>query len=268
MYKVGRDDVKLLFEHYNYVEFVPNRRYRFSNHIIGYDFKDGFRTEKAFRDTMRVTKPFFIANHVPLSEELLFDIDYKLSKFDDNTFEEVVRQCSIIDDIIREMYSVKKARYIFSGRGVHLRYRVDILEEIEKEIVDFPLIFMKLPYVSLMELTLNYVQNRLETLGEEELVSKLDRTVVNVNKLMRTPGSINDKSFLPVVEFNLKDGLSLDYILTYYTEPSEYRIVFRKPQMVRVYADYEIKRQAIIDGYEALRQLLFNNYNIKNIIEV
>ncbi len=271
MIEVKREYVKLLFEHYdNYVEFVPGVRYHFRNIFIHRDFPQGFASEDLFRRVLRTIKPFFIANKVDITEYFFIDIDYKLTNFTDDEFEQIREDITSIDDIVTEMYSIKDKFVVFSGRGIHMYYKPKLLEEIPDEVRKIDIALSKDPYIIFMEITIKYIKNKLRVTRKKELARKIDDTVVGANRLMRTVGSINDRSFLPVIRFKFSeiDKMNIDRILSYYTEPREFMIEFTKPTTFRMYDTTVTKRKGIVDEYELMRQILLNNYHIKQFREV
>jgi len=271
MIEPTKEDVKLLFEHYDkYVEFIPGIRYHFQNIFIHKDFPQGFASEEIFRKTLKTLKPFFIANKVDITEYFFIDIDYKLTEFTDDIFEKIVNDVYAIDDIVTEMYTIKDKFVVFSGRGIHIYYRPTLLDEIPDEVRKIDIALSKDPYIIFMEVTINYILNKLRVSGKKELAKKIDTTVVGANRLMRTVGSINDRSFLPVVKFEFSkiDEINIDKILNAYTNPREFMIEFTKPVKFRLYDSTVIKRKGVIDEYELLKHLLLNNYYVKSFREV
>lgn len=267
-----RELASLLFEHYEKVEFIPETRYTFINPLVAKNYPDGFIEESEFRKEILKMKPIFIAHALNTKEVLLFDFDYKLTDFSDKTFQKIIDDLNTFLDVLSDIIEIESYKVVFSGRGIHLYVYTPHLKNIWKKRREIGIITNEYPHLIFYEIVYTLLKTELNNRGMRRLWRIIDTSTISLNKLIRTPYSINNNSYLPVTYINDYTKLSLDEIITVVREPRHFKIWFKNASIVRV--DYTYKKittrdnPVVIDEYELLRHLITNNYNIKKIVEV
>ena len=251
-----------LLNHYNVIRFVPNKRYTFRNPFMTRNYPVGFDTEEKFRSELNKFKPIFVAN-APLRDEFIIDLDYHIPDYTPKSFESLKFYADKIMERIEYYLPIDDIKYRFSGRGIHVVFYSPILERVEEVSKAKGLLLTNHPKLLLMK----YVYKRLyHELGQDRVLRKaFDPTILSTNKIFRTVMSLNDKSFLPVVEFSPDEDITIDKIISCLDDPPLYEVILRKRIPVREH-DRVIKNHIVeVDEYEAMRLTLYYNYYISHI---
>lgn len=257
----------LMKEHYKRVFYYPDTEYRLYNPFIVKRYAK-FDSEEDFRRELFRVKPVFVMNSI--GDLLFFDFDFKMKIF---SREKLQKALSIVYNTLsklEKMIEINDSVVVFSGRGFHLYvYTPHIKRIYEKyEEVGFSLTS---DFVATLNRTLTYaLVNASLGKGEKKiknLEKYLDVSSGSVGKMVRTPLSINNKSFLPVVPVTNPEEFDLDYILNIVREPRSFKVSLRRKMPVRVGERYEFTDNVVIDEYELMRLLINYNLLVKNVVE-
>ena len=143
------------------------------------------------------------------------------------------------------------------------------LKNLEKRRREINIMTNEYPHLVFYEIVYLLVKNALRNSGLRKLQKIIDTSTIAVNKLIRTPYSINNSSFLPVVYVDDLSELSLDYIITVVREPKYYKVWFKNSTTVRI--EYKYRKistrnnPVVIDEYEFMRQVYITTIILKNL---
>lgn len=247
----------LLGEHYNRVYYYPNTEYRLANLFITRRYSE-FSSEEEFRNELFKFKPLFIMNSV--GELLFLDFDFKLRVFTKEVLQNALQLVTKVRDLIEQMIDVDDYHIVFSGRGFHLYVSTSHIQNIYNEFSELGF-SMTMDFVATFNKTITFA-----VISNIPSVKRyLDLSSGSAGKMVRTPLSINNKSFLPVVPVIDEEDFDLNYIISVIREPIKYNVRLRRKIPVRVGERYELTDEAIIDEYELMRLLVYYNLIVKGL---
>lgn len=246
---------EILKRHYDSMEFVPGKRYLMRTLFETYNYPEGFPEEKTFRDELYRLKPLFVAN-APKDSEILIDLDIRFDIYNTESFEFAKNYVIDIIRIVEKIIEVRDFKIRFSGRGIHVVINTPVLEDAIRKSQTRGLNLSRDPRSILMK----YIIREIELENPKLLDGVVDKTTSSSNKVFRTLYSINDKSFLPVVDFRVDDEINIDTITSQLIEPRKFKVKLKKDLHIRVGERYAYTDSAIVDEYEFLRIITKFNY--------
>lgn len=262
--RIEKDWLNLLCEHYDSVFYYDGVEYRLRNVFMTKKFS-GFNSEEEFRGTLKEFKPLFIMNSV--MNILLLDFDFKLKVYTDDVLKKSLNYVLKTVDYLKKMIDVNDFTIVYSGRGYHLYIETPVIDRVF-EVYNEVGMSLTTDWVS----TLNriVVSVLIKKMGKEYPVIKkvLDPSSGASGKMVRTPLSINDKNFMPVVPVTDYDDFGFDYLINFLTEPRRFKVKLKTKIPVRVGPKYVISDSTVVDEYELLKLLFKHNVLVDDVREV
>jgi len=261
--RIESDWLKLLCQHYENVFYYDGVEYRLRNIFTTKKFH-GFSSEDEFRSTLKEFKPLFIMNSV--GNILLLDFDFKLKVYTDEELKKSLDYVLKTVDYLSEMIDVDEYKIVYSGRGYHLYVKTPVLDRVF-EVYNEVGMTLTTDWVS----TLNriVVAGIIRRMGKKYPVIKkvLDLSSGASGKMVRTPLSINDKNFLPVVPIEDYDEFGFDYLINFLGSVRKFRVKLKTKMPVRVDQKYFMTNSTVVDEYELLKLLFKHNLVIDEVRE-
>ena len=260
-------DFGLLKHVYDTTKFYPKKRYLMMTPLTARNYPEGFIADYEFRQALYRVKPILVAN-APPDDEFIVDIDYHVKDYTEGELEVVRDIAERVADIVISILNADwdNVIYRFSGRGIHVVVKTGVVERAKRIAEEKHIEMNGDPRANLSTVVFREMQKVME---RKALLRYLDRSNLSKNKVYRTPNSLNDKSFLPVVDFKPDEEMTLDRIFEkHYGEPRMFNVVFRRRVSVRVGETFKKVRTTILDEYEVLRQVITNNYYVRKVEEV